>query len=87
MKGDNIMIAGGWKTKNQIMQDYEYSKSVFYDRMDELSNSPFSDAVMADKSKYGLIQEDRYLAFLKWRSKKKQSDVEVGERTARRKRR
>lgn len=81
------MIANGWKTKDQIMKDYEYSSSVFYDRMDELSNSPFSDAVMADKSKYGLIQEDRYLAFLKWRSKKKQSDVEVGERTARRKRR
>lgn len=64
------MMANGWKTKEEIMADYGYSDSTFNARMDECFKSDYRDAIIYDKSKYGLIDENRYQEFLKWRTKK-----------------
>lgn len=65
------MLANGWKTQEEIMKDYGYSEPTFNARMQECFASKYRDAIIYDKSKYGLIDEPRYQEFLKWRTKEK----------------
>ena len=64
------MMANGWKSREQIMKDYGYSEGTFGDRMRECLESPYSNAVVSDTSKYAIIIEPLYQKFLMWRSEK-----------------
>lgn len=62
------MMANGWRTKEQIMKDYGYSEGTFGDRMRECLESPYSNAIVSDRSKYGIVIEPIYQKFLIWRT-------------------
>lgn len=69
------MMANGWKSKKQIMRDYGYSEAVFSDRMRECLDSPYSNAIVSDKSKYGIVIEPIYQKFLIWRMNKNHDET------------
>lgn len=79
-------MANGWKTKKQIMDDYGYSEGTFGDRMRECLESPYSNAIVSDGSKYGIVIEPIYQKFLIWRtSQMRQEDKRKSGRLTKRK--
>lgn len=64
------MMANGWKSKEEIMKDYGYKESTFNDRMNECLDSPYANAIVYDKSKFGIVIEPIYQQFLVWRTQK-----------------
>lgn len=71
MKESDDLMCNGWKSKQQIMNDYGYSESVYNARMNECFASPYREAIISDTSKFSTVDEPRYQDFLKWRTKKK----------------
>lgn len=55
-------------TPKEVMAKYHYKKSTFYSRRLECMVSDFSDAVIMDGQRKTLIKEDRWEAWLEWRS-------------------
>lgn len=63
------MMANNWRTREQIMKDYNYSQSVFYDRCSECSALPeYRDAIIHDGGQRTYVDENRFQDFLRYRS-------------------
>ena len=62
------MMMNGWKTPQQIMEDYDMSTPVFYKYKSMCEASKFSDAVKRPSSRITYIVEPRWQEFLNWQS-------------------
>lgn len=63
------MMANGWKTVDEICQDYHIKKGTFYSRRDECLSLPeYRDAVIRDGGQRTYIDENLWQKFLRYRS-------------------
>lgn len=63
------MMANGWKTPQEIMKDYGLEKSAFAERKrDCIANPEYRDAIVQDGRKMTYIIEERWQAYLRYRS-------------------
>lgn len=62
------MMANGWKTPEQIQEDYAMSKPVFYKYKSMCEASKFSDAIQRPSGRITYIIEPIWQKFLIWQS-------------------
>ncbi|CCI82294.1 Predicted protein [Lactobacillus hominis DSM 23910 = CRBIP 24.179] len=69
------MMANGWKTPDQIQEDYHLSQSAFYTWKTECEESQFKDAIIRPTGKHTYIVEQRWQEFITWRSDEREKDL------------